>query len=317
MKWQKLGQIFDFEKSEFKNEFASHAQSPQAVVFDDFIRIYFSTRKKSENGKFLSHVQFVDFDKSFKKILNKSTNPVIQLGKLGTFDEHGIFPISPVKLGNKIYAYTTGWTRRVSVSVDTAIGLAISEDMGISFKKIGDGPILTSSLDEPFLVCDGFVKKFDNEFHMWYIYGTKWQIFKENCPPDRTYKIGHATSEDGINWIKEGRQIITSTFDGECQALPTVIKIKNRYHMYFCYRNSYDFRKNSKNGYRLGYAYSDDLINWTRDDENCGIDVSKIGWDSNMMCYPNIFECDNEVYLLYNGNEFGRYGFGLAILEKE
>jgi hypothetical protein len=37
-------------------------------------------------------------------------------------------------------------------------------------------------------------------------------------------------------------------------------------------------------------------------------------WDADMQCYPHAFECDGSVYLLYNGNEFGRYGFGLAKL---
>ena len=34
-----------------------------------------------------------------------------------------------------------------------------------------------------------------------------------------------------------------------------------------------------------------------------------------MQCYPNVFEMDNEIYMLYNGNAFGKYGFGLAKLE--
>jgi hypothetical protein len=45
-----------------------------------------------------------------------------------------------------------------------------------------------------------------------------------------------------------------------------------------------------------------------------GIDVTEDAWDSDMMCYPNTFECDGKIYLLYNGNEFGRHGFGLAKL---
>ena len=28
----------------------------------------------------------------------------------------------------------------------------------------------------------------------------------------------------------------------------------------------------------------------------------------------DVFECDGDYYLLYNGNEFGRYGFGAAKL---
>ena len=86
--------------------------------------------------------------------------------------------------------------------------------------------------------------------------------------------------------------------------------------MYFCYRSSVDFRKNKNNTYRIGYAYSNDLINWKRNDDLVGIDVSKDGWDSDMQCYPHIFRCDDNIYLLYNGNKFGRFGFGAAVLEK-
>jgi hypothetical protein len=34
-----------------------------------------------------------------------------------------------------------------------------------------------------------------------------------------------------------------------------------------------------------------------------------------MMCYPNVFQLENQIYMLYNGNTFGKTGFGLAILE--
>ena len=86
--------------------------------------------------------------------------------------------------------------------------------------------------------------------------------------------------------------------------------------MFFCYRQSFDFRDNRERGYRIGHAWSDDLANWTRDDENPQIDVTPDAWDSDMLCYPHAFECDGKVCLLYNGNEFGRAGFGLAVLEQ-
>ena len=85
--------------------------------------------------------------------------------------------------------------------------------------------------------------------------------------------------------------------------------------MFFCYRQSFDFRKNKNRGYRIGYAYSDDMAIWTRDDESMNLNSMEGEWDSEMMCYPHIFELNGDVYLMYNGNEFGRYGFGLAKLE--
>jgi len=85
--------------------------------------------------------------------------------------------------------------------------------------------------------------------------------------------------------------------------------------MFFCYRQSHDFRTNRNRSYRIGHAHSDDLVDWTRNDDDPGLDVTEGDWDSDMLCYPHAFECKGRVYLLYNGNEFGRYGFGLAALE--
>ncbi|ATX80286.1 hypothetical protein Ga0123461_1874 [Mariprofundus aestuarium] len=317
MKWKKLGQIFDPTAHQLSNSCVEFAQSPQVLVFDDFIRIYFSTREKDETGKYLSHISFVDMDKSFQKVIGVSSKTVIKLGGLGCFDEHGIFPMNVLRDKDKILAYTTGWNRRVSVSTDASIGLAVSVDGGVTFNKVGKGPVLSSSLHEPFLVGDAFVAIYRNIYHMWYIHGTKWASVDPEEAPDRVYKIAHATSQDGISWRKEGRQIVADRLnDDECQALPTVICLNDKYHMFFCYRYATDFRKNKNRGYRIGYAYSDDLIHWTRDDGDVGIDVTEGSWDSDMLCYPHVFEMDGNVYMLYNGNEFGRFGFGLAKLEQ-
>lgn len=317
MRWLKHGKIFDPTEYQLPNGCSQFAQSPQALVFDDFVRIYFSTRAVDKNNKFLSHIAFVDIRKDFRAVLRVSDKTVIPLGELGSFDEHGIFPMNVVRYGDLIYGYTCGWNRRVSVSVDTAIGLAISRDNGLTFQRTGTGPVLASSLHEPCLVGDGFVMIIDGIFHMWYIFGTGWKKYASDAAPDRTYKIGHATSTDGVNWVKEeARQIVADRLGSdESQALPTVVMIGFRYHMFFCYRESFDFRRSKGRGYRIGHAWSDDLSNWTRDDDTPLLLGTPGAWDSDMQCYPHAFECDGKVYLLYNGNEFGRYGFGLAELE--
>lgn len=318
MKWRKLGRIFDPASHHLPNGCVQFAQSPQTLVFDDFVRIYFSTRSiDPKNGKYLSHIAYVDISKSFRDIIAVSDHTVIPLGELGCFDEHGIFPINVLRDGDQILAYTTGWNRRVSVSVDTGIGLARSDDNGRTFRRVGQGPVLAASLHEPYLVGDGFVKKIENIYHMWYIFGTGWKRFTPDAPPDRTYKIAHATSTNGVEWQKrEAVQIINDRLGpDESQALPTVIGIGDRYHMFFCYRESFDFRSAKGRGYKIGHAWSDDLQSWTRDDENPLLAGTPGEWDSDMQCYPHVFECDGAVYLLYNGNEFGRAGFGLALLE--
>jgi hypothetical protein len=294
MKWGKLGKIFDPTQHKLPNDCVQFAQSPQSLVFDDFVRIYFSTRSVDKrNGKYLSHIAFVDMRKNLRNVIRVSDKTVIPLGGLGCFDEHGIFPMSVMRHGEAVYGYTCGWSRRVSVSVDTAIGLAISRDNGLTFQRIGDGPVLAASLHEPCLVGDGFVKVIAGVFHMWYIFGTGWKKFSKDA----------AIISDCLG-------------TDESQALPTVIEIDDRYHMFFCFRHSFNFRQNRDRGYRIGHAWSDDLVNWVREDKDPYLDFTPGDWDADMLCYPHAFEHDGEVYLLYNGNEFGRYGFGLAVLER-
>ena len=317
MKWIKKGLIFDPSSYNLPLNCKGYAQSPQVIVFDDFVRVYFSSRELDESGKFLSHIVFADFDKSFKKVLQISSNEVISLGNLGCFDEHGIFPLNVFRVEDEVYGYIGGWNRRKSVSVDGAIGLAVSKDDGLTFQRVNDGPILSASPNEPFLIGDPFVQKYNNIFHMWYIFGTEWIVFNEGSPADRVYKIGHAESINGIDWEKtsEGKAIVSDSLaEVESQALPTVIKIGDRFHMYFCFRHSSNFRQNPGRGYRIGHAYSDDLLNWVRDDDVFGLDMTSDTWDGIMNCYPHVFQLNGEVCMLYNGNEFGRNGFGLAVL---
>lgn len=309
MKWKRMGQIF------IPQEYGiDYAKSPQVIVFEHYVRVYFSACKK-DGSKLISYVCFADFTKDFQQV-KKVSKQIIPDGNLGCFDEHGIFPFSPFVYDKKIWAYTSGWSRRVSVSVDTGIGIAVSKDNGETFERVGDGPVLTSSLQEPFLVIDGFVRNFRNQFHMWYIYGIDWKVFEEGKEPDRIYKIGHAVSDNGIDWNRDGVQVIPDVLIDESQALPCVVYYQGKYHMFFCYRKSYHFRENIECSYRIGYAYSENLMDWIRCDEQLHFPLSESGWDSQMQCYPHVFEMDETLYLLYNGNAFGKYGFGMAKMEE-
>jgi hypothetical protein len=312
MEIRRLGKIFDPRDYDLPLGAEEFAQSPQALVTQDFIRIYFSTRSRDDSKKFLSQVAYVDMDRGLRSVIRVSQHEVIPLGNLGCFDEHGIFPFHVTRDQARILAYTTGWSRRTSVSVETGIGLAVSEDEGRTFRKLGDGPIVTASLLEPFLVGDAFVRFFEGQFHMWYIYGQEWRKFAADAQPDRIYKIGHATSDNGIDWKRcEGEQIIPDALGpDESQALPSVLKHGDTYHMVFCYRESFDFRETRGRGYRLGYAKSADLKNWERIDSGFSTGQNEGQWDSDMQAYPHLFSVDDRVVLLYNGNQFGRFGFG-------
>lgn len=318
--WKKEGLIFDPTIIANRPEWmVSFAQAPNVIVFDSYVRVFFCCRPAPDaNKQFVSYCAFVDLSrKDLFEVLNISSQPVLALGGLGTFDEFGTYPVSVAKDGDDIVAVYGGWSRCESVPFNISLGLARSKDGGVSFQKYGAGPVLSHSPDEPFVVTSPKIRKYSGKWYLAYTAGRRW-ILGDDGRPEIIYKLRIATSSDGINWIKQNRDIVESRLgDDEAQACPDIFYANGRYHMFFCYRQGFDFRDNRSRSYRIGYASSADLLNWHRDDSLVDIDVSESGWDSEMVAYPTVFELDGSVYMLYAGNGNGRTGFGLAKLEGE
>lgn len=312
--WQKLGKIFDPTQVHGRPWLREFAQAPATLVFDTFVRVYFSCRPGPDaGGQYVSYSAFVDLDRqNLTRILRVADHPILPLGALGTFDEFGVYPVSVIRDADRLLAYYGGWTRCQSIPFTVAIGVAQSTDQGESFTRLGPGPLLGSSTTDPYVLSGPKVRRFNGEWYLWYVAGTRWI-----AQPDRAeavYKIRVARSPDGLHWHRMGTDIVPFKLEAdECQASPDVFHYAGKYHMFFCYKYSLDFRNNER-GYRIGYAHSPDLLTWTRHDELAGLDPSPLGWDDQSVAYPHVFELDGEVYMLYLGNHVGRYGFGLARL---
>lgn len=313
-KWNKLGRIFnpiDYRDISWMYEYA---QAPSIIELEKSVRVFFSSRPKPENGQYISRMGYIDLNKdNLLDVISICKAPILSLGGLGTFDEFGTYPVSVIQNEEEIRAYYAGWTRCESVPFNAAIGLAISKDSGESFHRLGAGPVIPYTPDEPFVMGSPKIRKFGNTWYLWYSATREW--IPNNGQPQPVYKIRMATSTDGINWNKHGKDLIGNVLEeNECQASADVFYYKGKYHMFFSYRYNLNFREPGR-GYKIGYASSTDLKHWTRDDEQAGIEASESGWDSESVSYPFVFELKKKVYMLHQGNEMGRFGFGLAELE--
>jgi len=315
-RWRKLGHVFDPGvipgRAGWMHEFA---QAPATLVFDTFVRVFFSCRPAADaSGQYVSRGAYVDLNRAnLFDVVGLSEQPIMSLGGLGSFDEFGTYPTSVIRHDGEIRAYYGGWTRCASVPFDVAIGYAVSRDDGVSFEKQGIGPVLAADLQEPFVISGPKIRRFQDRWYLWYIAGTKWIPNDGRAEP--VYRIRMASSVDGLRWERHHHELIPSRLEAdECQASPDVIFANGRYHMFFCYRYSLGYRGRER-GYRIGYASSADLTDWVRDDTLAGIDVSDEGWDSEMVSYPHVFELDGKTLMFYLGNQVGRHGFGLAELQ--
>jgi hypothetical protein len=308
MKWRKIGKIFSVDRANI-DWMNSHASVP----FVDYIgdckyKIYFSTRDKQNR----SNTAYVIIDiRDPVNILEVSKKPVIKPGEIGEFDDSGAMGSCIVNVYDNKYIYYIGWNLGVTVPFRNSIGLAVSKDSGDSFEKFSNGPIIDRNFKEPHFTASSCVILDEGIFKIWYLSCVKWEII--NNEPRHFYHIKYAESEDGVNWVRDGKVAIDFKDAYEYAiSVPRVIKEDGLYKMWFSSR-----AEKGISTYRIRYAESVDGTEWNRKDSGIGINVSESGWDSEMICYPSIFKHNEKKYMLYNGNGFGQTGFGLAVLEEE
>jgi len=290
----------------------SHTQVPFGFPLDkEIVRIYFSTRDKMNR----SVVTFIecrgDDPKEVTYIHNKI---VLGLGKLGMHDESGAMPSCVVKREDEIYMYYTGWNIGGDVSYRTSIGLAISRDNGITFQRFSDGPILDRSIYDPCFSCQPFVLKIGSKWNMWYLSSTRWELHDNY--PEPYYHVKYAVSDDGIHWERSGKVSLDYSDEIDAVGNPTILLEDEIYKMFYSYRKGYGYRTDPSKAYRIGYAESKDGMTFIPKNEILEIIGEREEWESIANAYPHVYNFNDRKYMLYNGNGFGKSGFGYAVLEK-
>ena len=303
--WKKLGLIYS-PHGEYE-WMQTHAMMPVIDILEhDLARIYFSARDKTgrSQGAFIE----IDLNDPFK-ILRVSKEPVLKLGQLGAFDDAGIMPTCIVAEAGKKYLYYNGWTLGKNVPFFSFNGVAISEDGGDTFIKRSRGPaVLYSNETDPYSTFAPYVLKDGSKWKIWYVSLIKWT--EEEGKLKHYYNIRYAESKDGINFKREGVTCIDFKNEFEYAiARPYVIKENGVYKMWYSYREGKEVKT-----YRIGYAESEDGKKWERLDGKINLNVSEIGWDSEMIEYSYLYDFKGKRFMLYNGNSYGRTGVGLAEL---
>ena len=231
--------------------------------------------------------------------------PSLDLGPLGSFSDSGVTSSCVVTAGGRKYHFYTGWSLGVTVPFYLAAGLAISDDGGATFRPCSKGPILERNDVDPFLTASPWVLVEGGQWRMWYVSAVEWTI--ANGKPMHKYHIRYAESRDGRVWDRRGVVCIDFEDDGEYAiARPCVLRDGGKYRMWYAYRGD---------RYRIGYAESSDGVVWKRLDEQAGIDVSRGEWDGDMIEYPVVVDVKGRRLMLYNGDDYGRTGIGIAEME--
>jgi predicted GH43/DUF377 family glycosyl hydrolase len=308
MRWEKQGRIFTAANQH--EWMAHHASAPIADKVDDrVLRIYFGPRDRQ--GRTRPAFIEVEADNP-ANVLYVHDRPLLDLGKPGTFDDSGVTPSCIVNDGDRKYLYYTGWNLGVTVPYTQAVGLAVSTDGGVTFSRMFEGPIVDRTIHEAYSSLSPFVLKTGDTWRLWYGSTTGHVEVRGKLEPQ--YQIKYADSRDGLEWRRPGATCISYGFESEANGRPCVIEEDGQYRMWYCYRSIVDYRTDRSKSYRIGYAESQNGVDWVRLDDQAGIEPSADGWDSMMVAYPYVYKHRGRTYMLYVGNGFSESGFGYAVL---
>ena len=302
MQWRKLGRILDPAQSGV-SWMRTHAALPVAANLQgDRFRVYCAGR----DGEGRAQIGAVEIAVGENPaLLGIEPEPLLSYGELGAFDDRGVLPASIVTMPGRLLLYYTGVMLGVTVPFYYAVGAAQSTDGGRSWRRLSQAPVLDRNDADPLLTASPFVMTEGTSWRMWYTSGVRW--VQENGAPKHYYLIKNADSADGLHWNRAGRIAVDFENGDYAISRPCVLKDGPLYRMWFAHRGT---------GYRIGYAESPDGLTWERGPEPQGIGTSASGWDDEMICYPYVFDHEGRRYMLYNGNSFGRTGFGIAVLEQ-
>jgi predicted GH43/DUF377 family glycosyl hydrolase len=295
--WERRGLLFSPDESLPWSR--THGMLPTPIKIDDFWRVYFSGRNETNQ----SSIGWFDADISDSfRVLRASKVPVLTPGDLGCFDDNGVSPSCVIELEKDCLAmYYIGWNPGSTTRVNLYGGLALSYDGGETFTRWSKAPILERTKTDPYMNTAPWVVRCDGGFRMYYVSGSGWA--NKDSP---RYNIKIAYSNDGLEWERRG-EVVLDFMNSEETALarPYVIFENGMWKMWVTRRIG---------NYAIAYAESIDGINWTRQDELYGLRPLGESGEKVMTEYSAVVRQDNDLWMLYNGDEYGKAGILLARL---
>jgi hypothetical protein len=302
VKWLKKGLVF---APDGKREWARHsaAQPTPILLDDDTIRVFVGFRD-AQGVTRLGYVDVAAQDPA--KVLAVSERPILDIGLGGTFDDNGVILGDVVLDGPNLRLYYVGFQLVAKAKFLAFSGLAMSSDGGETFLRQSRAPILDRADEALFIRAIHTAIREDDKWKIWYAAGSSWETI--HGKPFPNYHIRYLESADGVAFSSEGQVCIATEGREYRVGRPRVYRTHFGYEMFYT-------KGTIEGDYLPGYAQSSDGIVWQRMDDRVGLGVSPQGWDSTALSYMSLLTWKDRTYAFYNGNDFGRDGFGYALLE--
>lgn len=211
------------------------------------------------------------------------TNPVLMESAGPTdWDRGGIETVTVLKESGQYFLWYGGYEIRENPPLTMKIGLATSLD-GVNWTKDASNPVLDKGApgewDESWIESPTVAK-----------IGSIFYLLYTGVNASMQYRIGLATSSDGITWTKHPANPVFSpepanSWEDSAVYAPTIFHNGSEFRMWYVGLNSTTFL----DAMRIGMATSPDGIVWTRFPSNPVLDIGRSGdWDEKGAFVPSV-----------------------------
>lgn len=307
--WQRGGLVLSVEPRH--PWWVSHAQIPTVLALSNRLwRVYFGARDNENRSRILA----VDLDPGEgMRVVADHFEPLLDLGEAGSFDEAGMAPSTVIRVGGEIRLYYTALFLRRDVPGQATIGLAVSED-GLRFRKAVAGPVHGLGPYDPFFTSVPHVIQTADGFRMWYVAGIGWRLV--NGELMLVNEIRTTRSLDGVIWDPRSERAV-GPWSPDIVGLgrPWLVETKEGRRLLVSRRGE-THREPGNEAYRLVSIAADREGSFSGAEEPVLFTNSPASgdFDSWMQCYACVVPKGRDFVMFYNGNDFGRDGFGWASL---
>ncbi|MFL1524180.1 hypothetical protein [Pseudomonas sp. O230] len=301
-RWEKLGLLYCPGLKGRHPKLLTHAANPLPLHISGNVYRIFYCGRDYENR---SSVGAVDIDIVRREVVEEHYAPFFVHGPSGSFHADGVSIGNCYERLGRTYMTFMGWQSPAQGHWRGDIGRVEIRDLTI----VPESEQLLMGMDheDPISLAYPWVApRAQGGFDMWYPSVVSWEVGNG----EMLAVLKHATSTDGEKWSRHGAVVPYALGVAQAFSRPSVIQSDDGLHMWFSYRAG------TGQSYRIGHAVSAVNGQWELALKGLSIDVSDTGWDSEMVEYPFVFRHNDLIYMLYNGNGYGKTGFGLAVLRE-
>ena len=298
MEFEYLGNVVTPDK--LRNSAKKGFLQPTLNLTQNTIEIYAGLR--GSNG--ISHPYKLEASLNDPlKIVDYSRESILELGEIGSFDEHGIVPTYIQDFGKTQYLHYAGYQKSKSAPFLIFSGKAVSNNYGKSWDKLSNTPYLDRNNSNTCFRVIHTIVNFEGKDFYFFGGGSTWVRIEKRLVP--MYDIKLLIREKNSSPKSVEKTVIP--LNGLRRiGRPNIYTRKRGFGMFLS-------TQSFEGQYRIAHTFSHDLLNWESDLVPVNIKNLPISC-SEMTAYPNILMGEAVSYLFFNGNKMGLDGIHVATI---